>query len=184
MKLAVVTGAMGRLALFGTFGAMGVLMLVAGLACRFRNQVMAADVPAGEERRSGVAGFLGKYVERTALGAAVVMCISTAPMSVFMSFLSIYTEREGIPGITVYFIVGAVAMLIVRLVGSKAFDRLSPNALLVPAFAAGILGFVLLILFQSTASLMAVGVLYGVSNGIAMPVIITAGMKRAPAHRF
>lgn len=182
-SVAVATGSHGRIPLFAAFGVMTVLMLVAGLLCRFRNQVMASDVPA-EQRPTGIAGFFGTYIERSAFGPAIVMCIATAPMSVYMSFLSIFAVQEGISGITGYFIVGAGVMIVVRLVASKLFDRLSSNALLVPAFVAGILGFVALIAFKGTPALIAAGAFYGVSCGIAMPAIATAGMKRAPAHRF
>ena len=112
------------------------------------------------------------------------MALACMPLCIYMSFVSVYTAREAIAGATAFFVVAAVMMIIVRGFAAKLFDRLSPNTLFIPSCLLAAAGFALLILWHSTVALIAAGVVYGLAQGVIMPLLISQGIKRAPATRY
>jgi predicted MFS family arabinose efflux permease len=78
----------------------------------------------------------------------------------------------------------AVSVVVARVACGKLFDLVSRRALMIPAVALTIAALLLLLLAQTEWSLLASGILYGLSGAFAMPVLSAEVVRRAPETRW
>ncbi|MDD6651538.1 MAG: MFS transporter [Eggerthellales bacterium] len=124
-----------------------------------------------------------RYIEKASVRPAIITVLVYIPMSLYMSYISLYAATAQVEGINAFFIVAAVVMVVLRMVAGKAFDTLSFNTLMIPGLIIGGLGFALLMIFNNTPALLASGVCYGIFCGIAQPLLLSESIRRAPDHR-
>lgn len=138
-------------------------------------------IQSGEESKRE--SFVWRYVERVSVKPAIVTVLVYIPMALYMSYMSLYCSQTGVEGIAVFFVLAAAAMVAVRLVLGKAFDRYPINTLLIPSILIGAVGFALPYFFGNTLALWGSAICYGIFCGIEQPVLLAECINRAPDHR-
>jgi len=100
------------------------------------------------------------------------------------SFLSAFTEREGLGPVGPFFAAYTVGSLAVRIVGSKLADRVDRRLVIVPALVLAALAIGALWLVSAGWHLVIVGALYGAGSGFAYPALMAFVVDQAePAAR-
>lgn len=105
------------------------------------------------------------------------------PKGFCISFVLIYAKHAGIEMGALFFVAAGATTLACRLLGGKLFDS-EKTWLLLPVISAQIIGFTLLALFPSFATLIVAAVGYGVSVGLSSPFIKTLTAKSAPKEHW
>jgi len=100
------------------------------------------------------------------------------------SFLSAFTEREGLGPVGPFFAAYTVGSLAVRIVGGRWADRIDRRLVIVPALVLSAAAIASLWLVTAGWHLIVVGVLYGAGSGFAYPALMAFVVDQAePAAR-
>lgn len=90
-----------------------------------------------------------------------------------LGFLALYGQEAHLDHIAYFFLFNAVAIVIIRPVSGKIFDRFGPAALLIPGSLFIIGGLLLLSFASSTAALFPAALCYGIGFGSMQPALQT-----------
>ena len=102
---------------------------------------------------------------------------------VVAAFIVEYALQEGIAGISLYFVVNALALVASRVLLSKRMNVWSLKQVLLPAYATAILSLVLLSRAGSLPVLIAAAVLKAVGQGMSMPALQSEAFRSVPDER-
>lgn len=133
--------------------------------------------PAGLEKG------LWKIFEKRALPASFIymlFCFSTACL---ISFLPLYAKEKGIETISLFYLVEASFMFIIRMLTSKVFDRNGPMPILVPSLLLGAGSFIMFEFVGNDWTFLIPAALFGLALGMSLPVFNALAVKDAPHHR-
>ncbi|WP_022870340.1 MFS transporter [Yaniella halotolerans] len=123
-------------------------------------------------------------VDPRVLPIAVVGLLTTLGYSVIMTFLPAYLVGLDMVNIaSLFFLIWALAMLIVRLFAGRLHDRYGDNAVIPGALISLTAGLVILALASADWHFIIAAILGGFGHGAALPGIQTAGIKRTTSHR-
>ena len=132
---------------------------------------------------------LARFVEAGVLPISVVCGLLFFGYSSLLTFLTPYASAAGLQGAaSVFFVVYAGAMFVTRPLTGRAFDRVGPHPVMVPAFASFALGMVLLAFASAdwmmlvAAALLGFGVGTVQSCGLAMAVRVTSDARLSVAN--
>ncbi len=128
---------------------------------------------------------LDNIVERSSLIPAAFLLLASIARAGMITYLVIYvTDVKQIPGITVYYILNAAALLVSRPLIGKMADRWGIHKALVPSYIAFALNLILLAFMNSSWILWACAVLNAVGTGTTQTTHQSLCMKVArPDHR-
>ncbi len=90
-----------------------------------------------------------------------------------LGFLALYGQEAHLEHIAYFFLFNAVAIVIIRPVSGKIYDRFGPAALLIPGSLFIIGGLLLLSFASSTAALFPAALCYGIGFGSMQPALQT-----------
>ncbi|MDF9842951.1 MULTISPECIES: MFS transporter [unclassified Paenibacillus] len=90
-----------------------------------------------------------------------------------LGFLALYGQEAHLDHIAYFFLFNAVAIVIIRPVSGKIYDRFGPAALLIPGSLFIIGGLLLLSFASSTAALFPAALCYGIGFGSMQPALQT-----------
>lgn len=90
-----------------------------------------------------------------------------------LGFLALYGSEQHLEHIAYFFLFNAVAIVVVRPVSGKIYDRFGPKALLIPGSLFIIGGLLLLSYATSTAALFPAALCYGIGFGSMQPTLQT-----------
>lgn len=186
--LALLAGDNYGLLFFGTAGVMAVSTLIT-FFCSYRGDAIEKNVQVETEAADDTdqTEYTGiwKSIEKTAIWPSVIQFIQAIGQGSIASYLILYTKGMGMEKPAMFFTVSAFVQLSTRFFGGRLVDRL------------GIIKSNLLVLLIGVAAMcaipgcgnnfplfMAIAILYGLSNGMARPVLNTAVVKYAPKSRM
>lgn len=132
---------------------------------------------------------LARFVEAGVLPISVVCGLLFFGYSSLLTFLTPYATEIGLArAASVFFVVYALAMFATRPFTGRAFDRVGPHPVMVPAFVSFVLGMVVLALASNdwmvlgSAALLGFGVGTVQSCGLAMAVRVTSDARLSVAN--
>jgi len=132
---------------------------------------------------------LARFVEAGVLPISVVCGLLFFGYSSLLTFLTPYATEIGLArAASVFFVVYALAMFATRPFTGRAFDRVGPHPVMVPAFVSFVLGMVVLALASNdwmvlgAAALLGFGVGTVQSCGLAMAVRVTSDARLSVAN--
>ena len=125
--------------------------------------------------------------ETKAIPIAIVAGLTAFTYASIMSFISVYAETRGVfEYVSLFFIVFAVAMIIVRPFTGRLYDRKGPNTVIYPSLILFAAGLFLLSSMHSVTTLLIAGVLIGIGYGSTIPcfqaLAIQSAQKRRSGH--
>ena len=124
------------------------------------------------------------FFETKAIPIAVVGCFTAFAYASIMSFISVYAETRGVfEYVSLFFIVFAIAMIIVRPFTGRLYDTKGPSAVIYPSFVFFAAGLFLLSTMNSVSTLLIAGALIGVGYGSIVPCFQTLAIQSAQKHR-
>ena len=144
------------------------------------------------ETGKGRASFISSILEPGALAGGIPHMVISPAFGFGIFFAGLLGTHLGVGNAGLFYTLSAVAMVVVR-VSSKAFmDRVLPIKLLAVAVAAGVVGFLMLlvttlgILPEAVRDIVfyASGIFYGICLGMAMPVNQTVAVKNSAPERW
>lgn len=139
---------------------------------------------SGNENYKGV----WKLIEKKALPAAVNYTIYFFSTSIILVFLAVFSREIlmfGTSQISLFYIVSAVAILLIRLFCGKLSDRYGALCVLIPGHIANILALLILIFWSKNNLLMylVAATLYGVGSAAIMPTLNAVAVVDSPKGR-
>lgn|SRR5699024_1327704 len=155
------------------------IALIAALFMTVRERTPSADE---YRRRWRIRG--SDLVDPRVLPIAVVGLLTTLGYSVIMTFLPAYLVGLDMVNIaSLFFLIWAFAMLVVRLFAGRLHDHYGDNAVIPGALLSLTAGLVILALASADWHFIIAAVLGGFGHGAALPGIQTAGIKRTTSDR-
>lgn len=185
MNLAIVAGPFIALTLqpyvayrtiFLIFG----MIMVVGFLCALFVRVEEQPVNKKEKRKLQFSDFL----EKKSLPIASVGFFISFVYASIITFISVYAESLGlIKTASFFFVVYAVAMLMVRPFSGRLFDMRGPNIVIVPSCIIFAIGLISLSFTHSSWMLLLSGALIGLGYGTLLPSFQTLAIQAADKHR-
>lgn len=124
------------------------------------------------------------FFETKAIPIAAVGCLTAFAYASIMSFISVYAEAKGVfEYVSLFFIIFAVAMIIVRPFTGRLYDTKGPNAVIYPSFIFFAAGLFLLSHLHSVSTLLISGALIGIGYGSIVPCFQALAIQSAQRHR-
>lgn len=186
MNLAIVAGPFIALTLLPYVTAQSIftifaVIMVIGFLCAL--WVKVDEIPAVEKEEKRKLVF-NDFVEKKAVPiGSVAFFISFAYASI-ISFISVYAESLGlIKTASFFFIVYAIAMLLVRPFSGRIFDSIGPNVVIIPSIIIFAIGLFSLSQTESAWMLLFSGALVGIGYGTLLPSFQTLAIQAADKHR-
>ncbi|MCQ6282417.1 MFS transporter [Bacillus sp. EB600] len=124
------------------------------------------------------------FFETKAIPIATVGCLTAFAYASIMTFISVYAQTRGVfEYVSLFFIVFAAAMMIVRPLTGRMYDTKGPNAVIYPSFITFAAGLFLLSNMHSVSTLLIAGVLIGIGYGSIVPCFQALAIQSAQKHR-
>lgn len=186
---ALVIGAAGYPA---SFAAAGVLFVIGFAVCLAFREPRGGGGAASEPRapqprrraRRGVRAWLRAIIYVPNLPIALMAGLSIVPHGVAVTLLLTAGEMRGIPGVSAYFAVYAVAALVSKPTAGRLTDRWGLRRVAAPALAAELAATVILALMGSLPAVLVAAALMGVGQGSAYSAIQAQAVRGVPAHEL
>lgn len=100
-----------------------------------------------------------------------------------LSFLALFGMETHIPNVGWFFLCNALAVVVIRPISGKIFDRKGPAAVLIPGAVLVIIGLILLSYSRHTGLMLTSALFYGLGYGILQPSIQAWMIKQVPAEQ-
>ncbi|RLQ90840.1 MFS transporter [Planomicrobium sp. Y74] len=185
MNLAVVAGPFIALTLqplvssqtiFIIFGA----IMVIGFICALMVQVQKIPKETAPARKLALSNFL----ETKSMPIASVGFLISFAYASIITFISIYADALGLlQTASFFFVVYAVAMLLVRPFTGRLFDAKGPDYVIMPSIIVFAIGLWTLSYTASSWMLLLSGALIGLGYGTLLPSFQTLAIEAADKHR-
>lgn len=169
----------GHTALFVACAVFSVAGLIAALFLRLPERTPSPEEVANRWRLR-----LSDVVDPSALPIATLMLVAGGAYSGILTFINSYGLSRGLSNETsLYFLVYAVSVLVVRLFVGRIQDGRGDNAAMYPAIVLFAMGLAALAIAPGAAGFVAAGVLTGFGFGALMPCAQAIAVTRAPDSR-
>lgn len=185
MNLAVVAGPFIALTLqplvssrviFIIFGA----IMVIGFVCALLVQVQKIPKETAARRKLALSNFL----ETKSMPIASVGFLISFAYASIITFISVYADALGLlQTASFFFVVYAVAMLLVRPFTGRLFDAKGPDYVIIPSIIVFAIGLWTLSYTTSSWMLLLSGALIGLGYGTLLPSFQTLAIEAADKHR-
>lgn len=150
-------------------GAAAALALILPLGFR-----LARSLPAGhQEPPAAPASASGSGAYRRLLLPGLLNFLLSISYGGLLGFLALYGTERQLPHIAYFFLFNVVAIVIVRPLSGRIYDRFGPAALLIPGSLFIAAGLLLLSYASSTAALFPAALCYGIGFGSMQPALQT-----------
>lgn len=143
-----------------------------------------------ERPRRSIGELLGDIFELRALCGAIPMLLFSPIAGFCIYFTGLFASQMGLVNGGVFFTLGAIAMILVRMSSHLFMDRVAPIKILGFGLAFGMISMGLLLYIcwsegdvRSIAFCVA-GFCYGVCNALMMPVNTSVGVRNTPSNRW
>lgn len=127
---------------------------------------------------------INDFLEKKSLPIASVGFFISFAYASILTFISVYAESLGlIKAASFFFVVYAIAMLVVRPLTGRLFDGVGPSVVIIPSIIIFGIGLISLSFTQSSWMLLASGALVGLGYGTLLPSFQTLAIQAADKHR-
>lgn len=128
---------------------------------------------------------LQDFIEKKAVPVSLMALMVSFAYASIMSFISTFAEsKHMLSYASLFFVVFAISMMILRPITGKIFDRKGANYVVYPALALFALGLLVLSQIDSVPGFMLAAVLIGMGFGSAQPCLQTISIQRSAKHRI
>lgn len=156
------------------------LIMAVGFLCALFVKVEEAPAVQKMKRKLQFSDF----VEKKALPIGSVGLLISFAYASILAFISIYAETLGlIQTASFFFVVYAVAMLLVRPFTGRLFDSIGPDIVIIPSCVVFAIGLVTLSFTHTSWMLLLSGALIGLGYGTLLPSFQTLAIQAADKER-
>lgn len=128
---------------------------------------------------------LTDIIETRVIAVGIVACLVAISYSSVTSFITAYTEAHNLLAYTsIFFIVFAVSMIVVRPLVGKMYDRKGPSSVIYPSFIFFAIGLILVSLTHTKWLLWASAVFVGIGYGTLFPCLQTIAIQTVGRERM
>ncbi len=187
VNLGIVLGPLLGLTLIQDFSYLFVTSILAGIIvlgfifCFMIPIAQYIPTPQPVQRRLS----LDDFMEKKALSVSVLALLISFSYASIMSYISPFADAKGLLEYAgLFFVVFAVAMMSLRPITGKIYDRKGPSYVIYPAIALFALGLALLSQIQTLTGFMLAAVCIGMGFGSVQPCLQTLAIQRAPKARI
>lgn len=126
-----------------------------------------------------------KYMfDRRVLLPSILVAFNYFAIAGTVNFMGAFGKEIGVGGrISQFFIAQGVAMVLVRLVSGKIFDKFGHRVLIIPAAISGTCGLVVLGFSKSMLLVLISGALFGIAYAIIQPIIQAWALTLVPPEK-
>lgn len=164
----------------------GILAIIISLGLIFCWMLKITELPKPEAISTGKASLsLQDILEVKVLAVSFVALLTAFAYSGIMSFITAFSETKQLLGYTsVFFIVFAASMLLVRPWVGKIYDRKGPSAVIYPSFIFFAIGLVIVSLISNQWILWLSAVFIGIGYGSLFPCLQTLAIQSVDKQRM
>lgn len=185
MNLAVVVGPFIALSLQPYVSAQIIfiilsIIMIIGFFCALAVKVDEGIFIKEEKHKLTINDFL----ETKSMPIATVGFFISFAYASILTFISVYAESLGlIKAASFFFVVYAIAMLVVRPFSGRIFDTMGPNVVIIPSILVFGVGLISLSFTESSWMLLVSGGLVGLGYGTLLPSFQSLAIQAAEKHR-
>lgn len=137
------------------------------------------------ERKQLQSWDLGTFIDLRTIGIGAVIGLAGFAIAGVMGFIALHSELLGVPAAaSLFFVSYALASLVARLVTGRVQDLRGDNVVVLPVFAAFVVGLLLLAWGETTTAIVVAGVFVGVGFGSLLPALLAIVVKATPGSRL
>ncbi|WP_407061085.1 MFS transporter [Acinetobacter faecalis] len=166
------------------FALLSVLMAVGFIFClMLKIPEQQPEVKQIEEKNTKLT--LHDIIETKVIPVGLVALLTALTYSSILSFITAYSESKNLfEYASIFFIVFAVSMIVVRPFVGKMFDRKGPSAVMYPSFIFFAIGMVLVSFVNNQWTLWLSAVFIGIGYGTLFPCLQTVAIQTVPKNRM
>ncbi|MCH4244684.1 MFS transporter [Acinetobacter gerneri] len=128
---------------------------------------------------------LDDLLEKRSVPIGFVALLTAFAYSSVMSFITAYSETKHLLAYTsLFFVVFAMSMIVVRPWIGKIYDRVGPSSVIVPSFIFFTLGLIVLSFVDNQWLLWLSAIFIGIGYGSLFPSFQTLAIQSSPKHRM
>ncbi len=157
-------------------GAFGIVLLTLLLSAFLQRRDLPMVKPA-------TSGTKQRVYEFKALPAALLLAVQSCGYAAMVTYIALYGAELGISGVGIFFSVNSAFVILCRLTAGRLADRRGFAAVIIPALALSVIGFMFLALGHSLALLLVGAAFLGVGFGSAFPTFQAMALRDAPQNR-
>ena len=156
------------------------IIMIIGFFCALAVQV--DEVPFVKEEKHKLT--INDFLEKKSMPIATVGFFISFAYASILTFISVYAESLGlIKAASFFFVVYAIAMLLVRPFSGRIFDTMGPSVVIIPSIIIFGVGLISLSFTASSWMLLVSGALVGLGYGTLLPSFQTLAIQAADKHR-
>lgn len=148
-----------------------------------RGQPKSTPTAVPEEMPEPAKRGLWRVLEKGALPLCLVQFIISLACSAVNNYISLFANDRGFTSASLFFTCSAIGMILVRLISGKGVDRFHPLIMLAPSLALCCVCMVIFPSLTASSQLPYIGILFGLSNGMCIPLLSSIVMKHTPRNR-
>ncbi len=171
------------------FSFQSMMMLTLGLmafsfVCSFFTKNMkVTKVDEGPDTSKNEPFYKYMYDKRVLL-PCILVSLNYMAIAGTVNFIGAFGKEINVgASISQFFIAQGIAMVLVRLISGKIFDRLGHRILIIPAAIAGAVGLVVLGFSTSMWMIWVSGILFGIAFGVLHPIIQAWALTLVPPEK-
>ena len=166
------------------FALLSVLMAVGFIFCLMLEiPEQQPEVKQIEEKNTKLT--LHDIIETKVIPVGLVALLTALTYSSILSFITAYSESKNLfEYASIFFIVFAVSMIVVRPFVGKMFDRKGPSAVMYPSFIFFAIGMVLVSFVNNQWTLWLSAIFIGVGYGTLFPCLQTVAIQTVSKNRM
>ena len=166
------------------FALLSVLMAVGFIFClMLKIPEQQSEVKQIEEKNTKLT--LHDIIETKVIPVGLVALLTALTYSSILSFITAYSESKNLfEYASIFFIVFAVSMIVVRPFVGKMFDRKGPSAVMYPSFIFFAIGMVLVSFVNNQWTLWLSAIFIGIGYGTLFPCLQTVAIQTVSKNRM
>lgn len=126
--------------------------------------------------------FLSVLMRRKTLGVGLVSIFFGMGIATQSAFVSPYVQFLGLPTISVFFLAYSSGAVLTRVFGAKIADRIGEEKIVPWAFGLNGVGYLILLMVDSSGMLMVAGFVTGTGHGFLFPCLNALAVRNEPAR--
>jgi MFS family permease len=121
--------------------------------------------------------------EPGAVFAGILVLLLSFAQAGIGTFLQLHAQQRGVPNVGAFFTVQALALMCVRPLAGRTFDRRGPGVVVIPGLCVVIVALLMISRASSLAWFLFGGLLYGMGHGALLPSFQAMSVANLPPER-
>lgn len=122
-------------------------------------------------------------IEETVLPASTLIFIIMITVGTVMTYLPIYALSINVKDISLYYLINAITLIVIRPIVGKYSDKSNKSKILFSGMLSLIVGFIILSFSNSIQWFLAFGIFYGIGLGIVQPLLNAQMLIMSPQNK-